>query len=213
MGSGGGDLRGSPGRRLAQDVGEIRSVGLRGRRARLRHGGDRWRPHRRGRYVGPEAVQELGEVSGTGDLQAVDELRLGQVLLRDDRTGEAMGTGREEGGQDPGDRPYPPVQPQLSQQHQIRRDVGEQIALGIQHRHGDRQVEAGAVLGPPGRSHVDRDPARRQVDAAAGGGGAHPVPGLESGGVGQPDHGERREPRRDVGLDLHERAVEPGEAN
>src|SRR5699024_7850872 len=126
-------------------------------------------------HVGAEAVQELGEVAGAGDVQSVDETGLGEVLLGDDRAGETVGAGGEQCREDPGDRPHPAVQTQLPQQHEIRGDVGEQVALGVQHGHRDGEIEAGAVLGPPGRAHVDGDPPCGEVDPAAGGGRAHAV--------------------------------------
>src|SRR5699024_308825 len=129
------------------------------------------------------------------------------------RAGRAGRGGGEQSRRDPGARPHPAAQTQRPQQHEIRGDGGEQVALGVQHGHRDREIEAGAVLGPPGRAHVDGDPPCGEVDPAAGGGRAHAIPGLERGAVGQPDHGERGQPRGDVGLDLHEGAVEAGEAD
>ena len=76
---------------------------------------------------------------------------------------------------------------------------------------GDRQVERRPLFAHVGRREVDGDAPRGELVARVHDRGAHALAALLHGGVGQPDDGEGRRRRHDVGLDGDGVAVEAGE--
>ena len=190
MPSGGGDLEREARHALAADVGEI---------------GTGWLGHhrRRVRRVGPrQLATERGDDVGQGlhrpHLVAADERCLGVRGRGDHDDGRVDGVDQ---GQRPRDRPHGAVEPQLPEEAAARRGVRRHVAVGGEQAHGDGQVQPGALLADPRRGQVHRHPAQRPRQRRRQQRGAHPVAGLATGGVGQPDHGEAGQAVRDMHLD------------
>ena len=85
--------------------------------------------------------------------------------------------------------------------------VGD-VTVGRQDTQRDRQVEQRAALADVGRRQIDRDPVRGEFEPRVADGAAHAIAAFTHGGVGQPDHRERRHAERHVDLDLHERGFD-----
>jgi hypothetical protein len=156
--AGGGQLQGPAGLGLPPDLGEV------DRRA-TRHG-----LRRRGRGLSPprpsQEPDNLSERRGSDHLEAFDEGGLGRVAPRDH---DALHPGPRSGG---GHRQHPGGGHQLALQGQL---PGQRVALQAlppdlagcrEDRHGDGEVEAGAVLPQVGGAHVHRDPAKRPFETA-----------------------------------------------
>jgi hypothetical protein len=65
-----------------------------------------------------------------------------------------------------------------------------------------RQVEGGAFLAEVGRSEVDGDALDRELEARVADGGAHPVPTLADGRVGEADSAHGRCSPTALGISL-----------
>ena len=115
----------------------------------------------------------------------------------------------EHRGQDAVDRAQPPVEPELAEVHHAIDGLGREFAGRGETGDRDGEVEAGAVLRQRGRREVDGELARRQRAAGVDRGRAHAVARLAERGIGQADDDEGGQLRREVGLDLDDRAGEP----
>ena len=114
----------------------------------------------------------------------------------------------EHRGKDAVDRAQPPVEPEFAEVHDAIDGLGREFAGGGETGDRDREVEPGAVLRQRSRRQVDGQAARRQRAAGVDRGGAHAIARLAECSVGQADDDEGGKLRREVGLDLDDRAGE-----
>ena len=133
-----GDLERPLGVLLAADVGEVGPLGARA-------GGVR---RRRLRRIGrPATVQEVGEPrqrGDAGDLDPLDQCRLGSVRLGDQEPGVARPAGAQRGVQRSPDRPQLSAQGQLAGERVALERLGGHLAAGGEQPDRDREIEARA---------------------------------------------------------------------
>ncbi len=91
------------------------------------------------------------------------------------------------------------------------RAAARQLAGGLQDRQCHRQVVDGTDLAQAGRSEVDRDAPRRELEAGVDDGRPHTLPALLHGRIRQADDRERRRAGHDVGLDDDPVPIQPDE--
>jgi hypothetical protein len=103
----------------------------------------------------------------------------------------------------------PAVERKLTDRGVPRERAVRDLVGGLEHRQGDGQVEAGSLLSQVGGSEVDRDPVLRELQLGRLDAAAHPLLGLLTGAVSQPDDGEGGRPALQMGLDLDPSWVEP----
>ncbi len=197
--SGRRDLEHPPGALLAADLGE---VGSRRRAVRMLPA-----LGSRGLGVTAEVVDGLPQVAhghrldpGKGDLGAgfggADEA-LGAVPPRPFRRDERARNGAE-----------PPVESELSDRGVAGEASVRDLRRGFQHREGDRQVEARALLAEVGRRQVDGDPVARELQLGRGDPAADSLLRLLAGPVGEPDDRKRRGAALEMRFDLDAARVE-----
>jgi hypothetical protein len=137
------------------------------------------------------------------------ESRLIGVAGRHHRRGEAGPCGGDHGGEHARDRADPSVEAELAQvHHPVDRRRLHGAGRG-QHGECDAQVEARAVLGQRRGREIDGDLVVRERAPGVRRSGPDPVLRLAEGRIRKTDEDERREIRRDVRLDLDDRAVQP----
>ena len=98
--------------------------------------------------------------------------------------------------------PQPAVERQLAEEHRTGETLRRHERLGGEHREGDRQVIVRAGLGQRRRREVDRHALVGPGRAGVGHRRAAPVARLVDHRVGESDEDRRRQPARDVDLDL-----------
>ncbi len=195
--------------RLAHDVGEVdpRGCVVRRREPPL---GDRHRDALRGLAVPPDHLPERG---GTVHRDGVDELGLGDVLVRDDDVPRTPPRGLEDRRQHPPHPAQPPVERQLAEVDHVLDGLPPHDPGGREDGDRDAEVEARPPLGDRRRREVDGDAVGWDGHAGVRRGRAHPVRRLAARGVREPTHREARQPLTDVGLDVDERAVQAGQGH
>ena len=191
--AGGGDLERALGALLALDVLEVdeRARGFADLRLRPRE------------HLGAaEMVGELDEGRRGDDLHL--RARPGGFRAAGGGTDQAFaaGIGADGGRQHARDRGDRAVEAEFAQ----HREAGERIRRdGADRRHQaerDREVVVAAFLGQVGGRKVDGDPPGRQREPRRHQRRAHPLARLGHRLVGQTDHVERRQPGRDLDLDI-----------
>ena len=145
---------------------------------------------------------QLAEVPRRLHLVAADRRRFTGVLRRHDQPPHLLAAGPGGDGQHAADRAESSVEGQLADEERARQRRRVDDARRGEHPDGDRDVVGGAVLAQIGRRQVDRDPARRQLEAAVLQRAADPNPPLANAGVGQPDDVAAGEADRHVDLDV-----------
>jgi hypothetical protein len=106
---------------------------------------------------------------------------------------------------------------QLARERELARELvrielrGGQLTGRSEDAERDRQVEAAAFLRQLGRREIDRDPPRRELEAAVRERSAHAFAAFLHLRLREPDDGEAGEPGPDVHLDVDRGGVEPGE--
>ena len=116
------------------------------------------------------------------------------------------------GGEDSTDRTYAAVERQLTEGGVTTQPLARDLMRCREHRDGDRQVEAGALLPQPRRREVHGDPVPRPLEACRGHAGAHAVLRLLACAVGKADDREAGNAALDVRLHLHAPRVETDES-
>ena len=191
--AGGGDLERALGAFLALDVLEIdqRAAGLADLRLRARQ------------HLGAtEVIGELDQRGGRDDLH----LRAGPGGFGAAGAGAdqafAAGIGADRGRQHAGHRGDRAVEPELAQNGEARERIRRDGADRRHQAERDRQIVVAAFLRQVGGREVDGDPPRRQREARGDQRRAHPLARLRHGLVRQADDVERRQPGRDLHLDV-----------
>jgi hypothetical protein len=151
--------------------------------------------------IAGQPLTDLGERCGASDRQSGNERRLGKVGLRHDEQPCACAPSRECRRQHAPYSTHVPAEAELADRPQAVEGGRRDRAGGGQQADGDRQVEAGPVLGQVGGWQRDGHPAVRPVEAGVAEGRADAVAGLQDGGVAEPHHGDRRQAAADVDLD------------
>lgn len=228
MAPGGGHLQGPARRVLSGDVGEVGDVPpvtVAGHpRAESGAGDDQPREHRVGApgrirriLLGDLPLREhrdqLPQAAHPEHRDVRDEHGLGRALLRDhDLPVSGLGGG-EHRRQDPADGTHPAVQSQLPDEDEIGDHLRVDHLGGAEHggRHGE--IEARARLRDGRRAEADGELLLRPGGARVHHGRPDPVPALDQGLVGQPHQGEGGDPGLQVGLDLHDHAVDAHEGD
>ncbi len=101
------------------------------------------------------------------------------------------------------------VQPQFADDNIVAERLGIEDAHRRQQSQRDRQIVMRAFLGQVGRREIDRDMLGRQRQAQRGDGAAHPLAALRHGLVGQADHDEFWEARRQLDLNFDGARFQP----
>ncbi len=115
---------------------------------------------------------------------------------------------RQHGGQDAAHRPYPAVQAQFADHHDVGEHPGIDPLGGPEHGARDGQVEPASGLRDRGRAEPHGELLLRPLPAGVDHGRPDPVPALGQALVRQPHQRERRDPRFQVGLHLHDDALD-----
>ena len=110
-----------------------------------------------GLELGAVPDRERPEARHGDHLDAVDEARLRLARAGDDDSGPARTHRRADGGQHAGHRTQTAVEAQLAEEHRVADRLPHDRAGGAEHRDGDPEVEAGAVLRHRGRGEVHRE--------------------------------------------------------
>ena len=145
------------------------------------------------------------------DLRPLGQSGLGGVFLGNKEGLDALPPGAQGHGQHSRAGPQLPRQGQLP--HKGARPAGQlQLPSRSQNAHQDGQVIEGARLFQMGGSQIDRNAADRKGEAGILDGGAHPLPGLADGGVGQAHHREGGQSSGQIALAGHRVAGNPVQA-
>ena len=110
--------------------------------------------------------------------------------------------GADGGGQHAGDRRDRAIEAELAEHGKTRQRIVRDGADRGHQAKRDRQIVVAAFLGQVGWRQIDGDAARRQREARGGQCRAHPLARFGDRLVGQADDVERRQPRRDLHLDI-----------
>ena len=162
-----------------------------------------------GKFLGvrPEVEGEPCKGLVALDPRAGDERCLSGVGLGDDDVRVSCLDGRHYGREDAADRPKLSVQAEFGDED--RAPCGPDVVRRAQRRHGNGQIESGAALGQGRGNEVGRDLAPAQRNAGVLGSRTDPLLGFVEGRVGQPQDDEGRQGLANIGLDLHDVAVQP----
>ena len=203
--TGGGDLEGALGVRVAPHVGEIEAVAL-----ALPTGPT----GAEGRADVPLAIQVLHRVVQGGDGNDVDAFH--HAGLRGIRGGhengrEALPPRVQGHRQHAAHRAHAAVERQLAHHERALQPAGLDQPGGAEDADRDRQVEGGAFLADIGGRQVDGDAVDRELEARVADGGADPVAALAHGRVGEADGVEGGQPRGDVHLHEDGGGLDPAE--
>ena len=177
MATGGGDLQGPPGHRLAADLAE---VGQRGGSAPASTGVELV-PRPGARQAGDDA----GEVGGGPHRRTGGDLRLDGVAERHHDGDVVESVDHRGDAGHPADRA---VETELADERMPVDGLERQLGGGDEDTDGDRQVEPGPGLALAGRGQVDGDAAVRPGEPAADHGGPHSIARLAARRVGHADH-------------------------
>ena len=188
-------LHGPLGVLLPPDVGKVR---------RRRGGGRREGQFPGGRQLLPpdEVIQYLPGGGHGVDSDAGDGGPLPAVLHGEEHPLYPRLAGGQHHGQRPPHRPQPPVQGELPRKGAAGK-VHVALAGGQQQPQQDGEVVDGPRLFGVGGGQVHQNTAVRPGKAQVPGGGAHPLPRLLDGGVGQPHQVELGQPPLAVHLHRH----------
>jgi hypothetical protein len=101
------------------------------------------------------------------------------------------------------------VEGELPDRRVLGQSLPRELPRRCEHRQGDREVEAGALLAQPCRREVDGDaPVERPLEQRRRDAAADAVLRLRAGAIGQSDDRESRDAALEVGLDLHAARLE-----
>ncbi len=185
MAAGGGDLERALGGLLALDVGELGIV---------RRVLDQARRGRREHLMAAEVVDQREQRRGREDLDvAAEPGRLAAARRGADQAEVARRRG-DRGRQHARDRQHRAIERELAERQVALHRIRRHGAHADQQAERDRQVEMAALLGEIGRREVDRDALGRQAEAHRAERAPDPLARFGDRLVGQPDHGERRQP-------------------
>jgi len=157
-----------------------------------------------------DGVRRVPECRHAHDLDARDELGLGDRIDRNDEPGDPPSTERRGHWQDPGHGRDLATQRELADEGDPARGR-DHLLRAEQDPHSDRQVERGTRLAQVGRRQVDGDPPRRMAESGVANRAADSLASLLERRVGQPDDREPGQSRGDVDLDADDPAVEADE--
>jgi hypothetical protein len=147
-------------------------------------------------------------------VNALDDGRLGRVLLGQDEVADSGLARAQRDGKRPADRPHPAVERQLADGERAGEAFAlSEVAVRAEHPERDGQVEARAALAHVRRREVDRRLVEGEEEAAVVDRRADALARLADREVGQADdgHGRRRvrlaARRREVNFDVYEVCV------
>ncbi len=191
MATRGGDLDGPAAESLAPHIGQVRRSGdAAGAPAGRRAAG----PGR----LATEDGHQIGQRGRTADLRAPDQGGLPDVAERHHEAERTCSIGQGDHAADVAQRA---VEPEFATEGHALGAARAQLAGRHEQPHRDREVEAGAALADTGGRQIDGHPPQGPRETAREHGGAHPVPRLTHGGIGEPDDGETGEAVGDMDLD------------
>ena len=159
-------------------------------------------PLRLGRLPGASGEhRQLRQAFEGEHLYAVGQGGLGPIARgHNHRHGTALPR-RLRDPQNAGDRPDRPIQRQLPDHRHLSQPIPCELAGGGEKRRRNGQIKARTSLTQAGRGKVGDYAPQWKLEAAIDKRGTHALARLPHRGVGQADHGERREPAMDI--DLH----------
>ena len=170
---------------------------------------------RRGGFAaaGRQTRDRLGERRRRKDLQTGHERRFGGVGGRQEQPAHSAPPQAFGQRQRAGHGAKTAVQAQFAHRRQGTATVAAVLDLSGREKKGERdgQVEGGAFFAQVGRREIDRDAARRELEARVDDRRAHALAALLHRGVREPDDAERRRRGDDVGLDLDGASVKAAE--
>ena len=214
-----GDLKGSPGFGLPDDIGQVRWLAVLGggwigvvvQLGDLLHSGGH------GRAQTPAvAVHELTDMADGGDPGAGDQFGLGGRLPGDDDLFHPGGDRGLDAGQDTAHRVHRAVQPELADVHGASQETGRgapEPPAGAQDGQRERQVQSGARLAQIRRGEVDGQALLSPCDTAGAQGRTDALARFSYSGVGQADEGEAGQALDGVGLDVDDVSGQPGQGD
>ncbi len=194
--SGGGDLQRTFGLFLAADLAEIEGIVADSAKKFREIDMDRGDLH-----PTAEKLHHLGEPFHRDHLDPFNQRRLGGVFPRNDHPPDAEGPrfeGRGEGAVDP---LHASVQRKFAEEEIVGEGIRGHKALGGQNRHGDREVEGGALLFDVCGRQVYGDMMAREGVTGVLDGGLDSVFALPNGHVGEADGRKQREAGGEIDLD------------
>ena len=155
----------------------------------------------------PDDRHRVAQCLDADHLDPVDQPRLVGRGGRDHDPAQAAPGQDGHHRQDARHGPDLPAERQLADQRQPIRSRHDLLrAEEDPDRH--REIERRAGLALFGRSEIDRDPTRRMDEPRVAQRPTDALARLLQRGIGQPDDGEPRQPRRDIDLDPDESALE-----
>ena len=146
------------------------------------------------------AVQRLRGIHA----DPVNDRCLAGICLRHDQRLNAAFAGEHRNRQHSRYRPQQPIKAELANQQDFSKRLDLHGARSMKNADGNREVETGSFLFQIGRSQIDRDGGRRNLEAGVFDRGAHPLARLAHCRVGQADHVEAVLHQLDAGeVDFH----------
>ncbi len=145
-----------------------------------------------------ECFDEAGERRCDSHAASMRQPGLGRAAGRND---DVSGRHHRREGDDARHAAQRAVEAELREEREPVDGSRVELAVGHEHAHGDREVEARPPFAQTGRSQVDRDALQRPCEAARHHGAAHPVSGLAARSIGEPNDAEGRKPARNMDFD------------
>ena len=199
----------SSARRAEELAVHVREIRRRFSRRRRRRGALRSR-HEPGRIV--HRMHRLAKGRHPIQPQARNDGRFGLVAQGQQESAVAVAARARGHRQYAASRLYRAVERQRANQQQVV-DVAPGDAPGRgQHAERNRQIEVRPFLADVSRGEVDGDAVRREFVARIANRAADAVAALADARIGESDHGERRQPERDVDLHLHRKGLDAEDA-
>jgi hypothetical protein len=131
------------------------------------------------------------------------------VLRRKEQALQTEPTRGNGNGKDPANGVDAAIERQLAEHDGVCNRVAGEWSRGRQQTKGDRKVEGRPGLAHVGRRQIDGDAVVRELESRVANGRPHPVAAFAHRCVGQADHREVRQAKRDVHLDQHWEGIDP----
>ena len=114
-----------------------------------------------------------------------------------------MALGGDGDGEHAPNRPQGTIESQFPGTPHPFASLPSQLATGHQQAQGNGEVEGWSFLAQVGGGQVHHHPGQRHLEAAVAKGGAHPLPRLLHGRIGQSHHLQARQPRGQIHFHKH----------
>ena len=154
-------------------------------------------------------VEDLPQRVGGIDAQSVDAGHFQRVFFRQDQVPKAVLRRRDRHAQSAAHRHQPSLQGKLSQKNRRVQFPKRVRQLGRKQRHGNGQLEGGALFAHIGRGQVHRHLTARKGQVADGNSRTDAVTAFLDGGAGKADDLKPHHSPGNIGFHFYRKSVDP----